>query len=102
MREEELVKQLIKIIGQIEINKLNIQHKFEEELKRYDKFQRGVLRQTNPSAPYESVDPRIYMKYVLEEGANDEKRELMGCLRSRISITRGTVSIDGSKIEKTL
>lgn len=71
-----------------------IRHKFEDELKRFNKFQRGVLGQTNPKAKHKEVDLRTYAKYILKDGTNEEKRELMGCFKSKIKVTQGGVTIE--------
>lgn len=93
IREEDLITQLIGIINQIEINELNIQHKFEEELRRYNKFQKGILKQRDVAAQHMEIDPRVYMHYILKDGTNEEKREVIGCLKTQIKIKNKTVAI---------
>ena len=94
LREEELIEQIIKAFDQVNFNELGIQHKFEEELRRFNKFQRGVLGFSNSKTTHEEVDLRTYAKYTLKEGAGAEKRELMGCFKSKIQITEGIVTIE--------
>ena len=94
LREEELVDQLVRLLDQVDFNALGIQHKFEEELKRFNKFQRGVLGLSNPKAKHEDINSKTYAKYVLKEGTNEEKRELMGFLKSKVKITKGIVTIE--------
>ncbi|MDP3696527.1 MAG: recombinase family protein [Candidatus Taylorbacteria bacterium] len=94
LREEELVGQLVKILDQIDFNNSGIQIKFEEELKRFNKFQRGVLGFSNSKSVHQDIDLKTYAKYILKEGTNEEKRELMGCFRSKIKITKGIVTIE--------
>jgi hypothetical protein len=94
LREEELVCQLVKLLDQMDFNNLGIQHKFEEELKRFNKFQRGVLGFTDPKAKHNDIDSQTYAKYVLKEGTNEEKRELMGFLKSKIKVTKGIVTVE--------
>jgi site-specific DNA recombinase len=93
LREEELIEQLITVLDQVDFSEAGIRHKFEEELKRFNKFQRGVLGLANNRAAHEDIDLRTYAKYILKEGTNEEKRELMGCFKSRIKITQGVVTI---------
>ena len=74
-------------------------HNYLEELKRHNRFQKTVLGLSNPNAKHEEVDIRTYAKYVLKEGTNEEKRELMGCFKSKLKITRGIITLvteDGS------
>jgi site-specific DNA recombinase len=94
LREEELTEQLVKMIGQIDINQLGIQMKFEEELKRFNKFQRGVLGYSDAKAKHVDIELKTYAKYILKEGTNEEKRELMGCFKSKIKITKGVVAVE--------
>lgn len=97
LREEELVNQLLASIDQIDISELGVQMKFEEELKRYNRFQRTVLGMSDPKAKHSDVDIKTYAKYILKEGTNEEKRELMGCFKSKIKITKGVVIIRDSR-----
>ncbi len=94
IREEALIDQLIKVLDQIDFNMLGVQHKFEEELKRFNKFQRGVLGFSDPKAKHDNIDSKTYARYVLKEGTNQERRELMGFLKSKIKITKGIVTIE--------
>jgi DNA invertase Pin-like site-specific DNA recombinase len=94
LREEELIEQLIKSLDQIDFNGLGIQHRFEEELRRFNKFQRGVLGLSKSQIMHEEVDLKTYVKYTLKEGSNEEKRELMGNFKSKIKITKGIVTIE--------
>jgi hypothetical protein len=41
-----------------------------------------------------NVDIRGYAKYVLREGTNEEKRELLGCLKSRIYLAEKKISLE--------
>jgi site-specific DNA recombinase len=95
LREEELTEQLVKVLDQVDLNQTGIQHKFEDELKRYRKFNRGVLGAKIETANHQEVDLKAYAKYILREGTNEEKRELMGCFRSKITITRQVVAVEG-------
>ena len=93
LREEELIEQIIKALDQVDFNELGIQHKFEEELRRFNKFQRGVLGLSKSETTHAEVDLKTYVKYTLKEGSNEEKRELMGCFKTRLLVTRNIVDI---------
>jgi len=56
-------------------NPTAVQIKFEEEIKRYNKFHRGVLGISSNSTKHKDIDLKTYAKYILKEGSNDEKRE---------------------------
>ncbi|MFH1767357.1 MAG: hypothetical protein ABH826_04710 [Patescibacteria group bacterium] len=80
------MKQLVKIIDQMDINELGIQCRLEDELKRFSKFQRIVLGSENKLSPdkQEEVSIRIYAKYLLKEGSITEKRYLLGNMKSKL------------------
>lgn len=86
LREEELVNQLIPLIDKIDFNQFSMKIKFEEELRRFNKFQKTVLGSSDPKVKHEDTNPKVYAKYILKEGTNEEKRELLSCLKSKIEL----------------
>jgi DNA invertase Pin-like site-specific DNA recombinase len=94
IREEELIDELIRIFDEVDINELGIRHKFEEEVKRLNRFQSGVLGAVARRNPEElEVDIRNYAKYLLREGTVTEKRELLGNLRSRLVYKNKSITL---------
>ena len=81
-------------MDKIDLNETGVQMKFEDELKRRNKFNRGVLGIQNPNVKHEDVDLKSYAKYILRDGTNEEKRELMGCFKSQITMMGGVVAIE--------
>ena len=59
-----------------------------------NKFQRGVLGFSKAGSKHEDKDLKTYAKYILREGTNEEKRELMECFKSRIKVLKGVVTIE--------
>lgn len=94
IREEELIEQLIKIVDQINLNQTGIQIKFEEELKRFNKFNQSVLGTKGKKEKIPEIDMMTYAKYLLREGTNEEKRELIGCFRSKIKTVMREINIE--------
>ena len=94
MREEDLTAQLIKLMNKVQFNPEAVQLKFEEELKRYNKFHRGVLGVSSSSTKHKDIDLKTYAKYILKEGSNEEKRELMGCLESKVCVKDKVVRLN--------
>lgn len=94
LREEDLVGQLSKILNQIDLNTMGVRHKFEDELKRQNRFNRAVLGIKNPAGKHRDIDLKTYVQYILKSGSNEEKRELMGCFKSRIRVTKKVVTIE--------
>lgn len=48
---------------------------------------------TGDAAPQKDIDLRDYAKYILQEGTNEEKRELMGCFKSRLIINQRMIEM---------
>lgn len=84
IREEELIGELLKMLDKVDINELGMRQKLEEEIARFNIFQRSVLQTTVKSDKDHVTDIRNYAKYILKEGTVMEKRELLANLRSRI------------------
>ncbi|OGY99499.1 MAG: hypothetical protein A2945_01425 [Candidatus Liptonbacteria bacterium RIFCSPLOWO2_01_FULL_52_25] len=69
---------------QIDVNELGMRRKFEEEVGRYNKFRKEVLRLSDKPLSRDEIDIKTYAKYVLREGSNEEKRELLGAVKSKL------------------
>lgn len=93
MREEELTEQFIGLMDKIDLNETGVQIKFEDELKRYNKFHKGVLGIKGKGAEHQDINLRDYAKYVLHEGTNEEKRELMGCFKNEMVLREKKISL---------
>jgi hypothetical protein len=61
-----------------------MRQKLEDEIARFNIFQRSVLGATDKIQNNKETDIRNYAKYILKEGTVGEKRELLANLRSRI------------------
>lgn len=97
IREEELTRQFIELIDQLEVKESSIEKKFNEELKRIAKFQRTFLGMKMNDIEKE-FDLKRYATYILQEGSIDEKRELLGMFRTPI-ILRGRELILEKEVE---
>ena len=93
IREEELIEQLVKLIDHMDLNEITMQHKFEEEVKRLSKFQRSFFGE-DKFKKHKGVELRDYAKYLLREGSLIEKRELLSCIKSRLTLTRKVVTLE--------
>jgi DNA invertase Pin-like site-specific DNA recombinase len=93
IREEELITELLKILDKVNINELGMRQKLEDEIARFNIFQRSVLGSTDKIKNTEDTDIRNYAKYILKEGSVSEKRELLGNLRSRIVYKDKTLTL---------
>jgi hypothetical protein len=84
IREEDMIAELLKILDKVNINELGMRQKLEDEMARFNIFQRSVLGTTVKSNTDHVTDICNYAKYILKEGTVTEKRELLANLRSRI------------------
>jgi hypothetical protein len=95
IREDHLIEQLTDLVDMIDLDELGMRGKLEEEVSRFKKFSSGVLRQTTErTAEVNRVDVRQYAKYILREGTKDEKHELLGCLKSKLLLKDGVVTLE--------
>ncbi len=67
--------------------------KLEDEIARFNIFQRSVLGTTEKIKTDADTDIRNYAKYILKEGTTIEKRELLANLRSRIMYKDKTLTL---------
>ena len=93
IREEDLIKELIKIIDQVEIDHLGAQGKFEEEIRRLNNLQTSVLGEDPEKIKVKKIDVRAYAKYLLRDGSITEKRELLSLLKSKLIYTNRKIQL---------
>ena len=90
INEVELLKQFEEIIEKVDIDEIQIKEKIKIEVERFKKFQQVVLG-IKATVQVVDVDIRNYAKYILREGTNSEKRELLGFFKSRLCIKQKSV-----------
>jgi DNA invertase Pin-like site-specific DNA recombinase len=93
IQENELIKQLIKIIDKIDLDKSGLKKKLETEIERHKKFHSGIMGKPEQEYSVKDVDIRNYAKYLLTEGSIFEKRDLLGCLKSKIILTERNIAL---------
>lgn len=92
INEEELIEQFMELIDKIDLNEIGIKEKIKTEVERVKKFQRIILG-TKEKIEINDIDIRNYSKYVLKEGSCTEKRELLGCLKSKIYLNNKVIKL---------
>jgi len=92
INEVDLIKQFEELIDTIDIDEIGIKEKITEEVERFKKFQRSLLSKTD-KVIVDEIDIRNYAKYLLQEGKDTEKRELLSCLNSKIVLERKQISV---------
>ncbi len=93
IREEEVTEQICNIMDQIDPNMLNTQKHLQEEIIRYERFMSKILKQKVCKDLNNEVDLRDYSKFVLREGAREEKRELLNCLKIKMSLKDKKITV---------
>ena len=83
LEEKELIRQFEGLLDQINLNEIGIKEKIKSEVERLKKFQGSVLG-IKEKIDVKEVDIRNYAKYLLKEGSDPEKREIMSCFTSKI------------------
>lgn len=93
MREESLIEQLAGLMDIIDLDEISIKEKIKNEIERNRKFQLGLLGVKEKTIKAGDIDIRNYAKYILRDGTATEKRELLTCLRSRVTMAEKRISI---------
>ena len=92
INEEQLIEQFVELINKIDLDEIGIKEKLRAEVARFKKFQHSVLG-IKSKVEVIDVDIRNYAKYLLREGADIEKRELLGCLKTRILLADKEITL---------
>ncbi len=100
IEEKELIKQFAELLDKIDIDEIGIREKLKYEVERVKKFQQGVLG-IKEKITVGDIDIRNYAKYILREGQDIEKRELLGCLRSKISLSNKKITLRETTPDKS-
>ena len=69
-----------------------MKEKIKNEVARFKKFQQIALG-TKEQFTVGDIDVRNYVKYILREGTDLDKRELLSCLKSKIVLNRKVISL---------
>ncbi len=92
INEDNLIEQFEQLIEKINLNELGIQTKIKAEVERFKKFQR-VLLGVKDKIEVADIDIRNYAKFILKDGTTAEKRELLGCLKSKIILKNKVIRV---------
>ena len=93
MREDDLIEQLAKLMDEIDLDEIGMRERIKIEIERHKKFESGLLGIKEKTVKVGDVDVRNYAKYILRDGTIVEKRELLSCLRSKITMAQKEVKI---------
>lgn len=93
IKEEDLVQQFEGLMEKIDLDEIGIKEKIKAEVERFKKFQK-VLLGIKEKVEVIDIDIRAYTKYILRDGSMLEKRELLGCLKNKITLANKVIAID--------
>jgi len=93
IEEKVLISQLTEIIDRIDLDRSGIKKKLEAEIERHKKFHSGIMGRANENYSVKDADIRNYAKYLLTEGSIFDKRDLLLCLKSKITLDQKALSI---------
>lgn len=93
MNEDNLVEQLANLMDDIDLDNIGMKDKIKSEIERHKKFQSGLLGIKESNLKASDIDVRNYAKYILREGQLLEKRELLACMRSKITLANKVIKI---------
>ncbi|MFZ3012041.1 MAG: recombinase family protein [Minisyncoccia bacterium] len=93
IEEKILISNLLEIINQIDLDKSGIKKKLEVEIERHKKFHSGIMGKPKEEYSAQDADIRNYAKYLLTDGSVFEKRDLLGCLKSKIELKNKKINI---------
>jgi site-specific DNA recombinase len=103
LREEEIISQLIRIIDKIDIHEIGIKKQFQEEVERFNRFQRIVLQMNGKENEIDKLrefDMKMYAKYLLKDGSITEQRELIATMKSRLIIKHKKLRLETEKVDE--
>lgn len=93
INEKDLILQLQDLIDKIDLNKLALKEKVQKEVNRFKRFQVKLLNNKIPILLKE-IDVREYIKFILESGDIDEKREILNCIKEKMFLKDGEIMLD--------
>ena len=94
IREEDLIEQLAALMDTISLDEIGMKEKIRAEVEEHQKFQQTVLgKVVKEKIKIKEIDIRNYAKYILRERSIWEKREMLGCLKSKIILENKRVSL---------
>lgn len=78
-----MLKQFKGLLENIGIGEIEVKQKIKADIEKFTKMQKFFLG-TKEKVNISNVDVWSYAKYVLQEGEDVQKRELLSCLRGKI------------------
>lgn len=96
INENDLIKEFQKLAEKLELNELKLTKKLNEEIERFKKLQAMFLGKKT-TADIENIDLRDYMKFILKDGSILEKRAILECLKSEMTLRDKLIFVKNQK-----
>lgn len=90
--ETELIVQLQNLTDKLDLKKTPMQNKIKAEIRRFKKFQSMVTGKTD-KIEVNDIDVQNYAKFLLKEGEDQEKRDLLSQLKGEVVLKEKEVKI---------
>nr|AQS30575.1 hypothetical protein [uncultured bacterium]AQS31100.1 hypothetical protein [uncultured bacterium] len=97
VREADLIEQFVEIIDKLTLDRIGMKDRLQEEIDRYNKFTQGVLGIDSATSKMPRVDLKMYAKYILREGSNEQKREILANIQSQVILNQGKLTLQDNK-----
>lgn len=92
INETDLIKQLQRLVDEVQLNETSVMKKIKDEVSRYKKFHR-MLSGEKTDADSSNIDIKSYVKFLLKDGTVEEKRSIMTCFSSQIVLKNKEISL---------
>ena len=92
INEHDLISQFQSLMEKIDLDEIGIKEKIKVEVERFKRFQQMALS-TKSAITIGDIDIRNYFKFVLKYGENTERRELLSCLKSKLSLNKKLIKL---------
>lgn len=93
IREDHLIESLLEILEQVDLDTKSMQKRLKEELKKCKRLSGLLGLEVEQQERLEKLDSKKYAEYILRDGSTEEKRELLGCLKSELVLRDGKIDI---------
>lgn len=90
--EKEILRQFEELMDKVSLKEIAVKEKIKLEIQRFSKMQSFFIG-TKEKVSVTSIDVRGYAKYILKEGTNEEKREILSCLKSKIYLANKQITL---------
>ncbi|MCB9810681.1 MAG: recombinase family protein [Candidatus Nomurabacteria bacterium] len=92
LNETDLIKQLQKLVDVASFSEGEVIKRIKAEVARYKKFNQTLLGEKT-STDASEIDAKSYIKFLLKDGTIEEKREILSCFNSKITMNNKVVKL---------